>query len=226
LGRARALLRESWPLLFASIAVLINMRIDQVMLGEMAGDQIASDRAVGLYTAAVRLSEIWYFVPTVLAASAFPALIAVHGKDAAAEAWQWRRLYTLMLWLAIAAGAGTIVLAGPVINLLFGADYAEAAPILIVHIWSGVAVCVGTVWSKWILLEGRLRLTLYVQLLSAVLNIGFNLWLIPQMGALGAAIATLLSSTLSVVVSVFMHRPSVVLGHLAAALKPWRLAAV
>ncbi|MBB6226564.1 PST family polysaccharide transporter [Polymorphobacter multimanifer] len=221
LARARRLLGESWPLLFASIAVLINMRIDQVMLGEMA-----SNTAVGLYTAAVRLSEIWYFVPMVIVASAFPALVAVHGKDERAANWQWRRLYALMFWMALAAGMGASVLARLVVTLLYGADYAGAGAVLEVHIWSGLGVCLGAVWSKWMLLEGKLRLTLFVHVMSAVTNIGCNLWLIPDYGAMGAAMATLIASLLSAFMSFFLHRPSVVFGHLAAAIMPWRLGAV
>ncbi len=220
LARASALLRESWPLLFASIAVLINMRIDQVMLGAMS-----SETAVGLYTAAVRLSEIWYFVPMVIIASAYPALVAVHGKDERAEAWQWRRLYALMFWMALAAGVGASLLAGPVVVMLFGSDYAAAGDVLEVHIWSGLAVCVGSVWSKWMLLEGKLRMTLFVHVVSAALNIGCNLWLIPDYGAMGAAIATLVASLLSAFIGFFLHRPAVVFGHLAAAIMPWRRAA-
>jgi PST family polysaccharide transporter len=48
------LLKESWPLLLSGISVMIAMRVDQVMIG-----QYLNDREVGLYSAAVKFSEVW-----------------------------------------------------------------------------------------------------------------------------------------------------------------------
>ena len=68
LKRAQILLKDSWALLLSSIAVVVYMKIDQIMLGQMVGDE-----AVGIYSAAVRVSEVWYFIPTTIVASVFPA---------------------------------------------------------------------------------------------------------------------------------------------------------
>ena len=70
LARARALLSASWPLILSSIAVWTYMRIDQVMLGTLN-----DDHALGIYAAAVRLSEIWYFIPVAIVNSVFPAIV-------------------------------------------------------------------------------------------------------------------------------------------------------
>lgn len=218
-GRALALLAASWPLVLTGLATLVNMKIDQVMLGQMS-----DDATVGIYSAAVRLSELWYFLPLVISGAAFPAIVGVYGKDEAAAGWAWRRLYASMLWLGIAAGVMASLLSGWFVPFLFGAAYAGAAPVLAVHIWAGVAVCVGLVWSKWMLLEGRQQILLVVQFGAAILNVGLNLWLIPLMGAMGAAVATLASYFVSTLVGILLHRPAETLGHLASALRPWRLA--
>lgn len=218
-ARALSLLAASWPLVLSGLATLINMKVDQVMLGQMS-----DDATVGIYSAAVRLSELWYFLPMVISSAAFPAVVALYGRDEAAAAWAWRRLYAAMLWMGIAAGVAAALLSGWFVPLLFGPAYAEAAPVLAVHIWAGISVCVGLVWSKWMLLEGRQQTLLLVQLGGAVLNVGLNLWLIPLMGAMGAALATLASYFISALIGFLLHRPAETLGHLAAALTPWRLA--
>jgi len=64
------LVKESWPLIFAGLAIAVYMKIDQIMLGEMIGK-----KAVGTYAAAVRLSEIWYFIPVAIASSVFPSIV-------------------------------------------------------------------------------------------------------------------------------------------------------
>ena len=70
LGVAKTLLRNSWPVILSGIAISLYMRIDQIMIKEMLGE-----KDVGLYSAAVRLSEAWYFVPVIIATSIFPAII-------------------------------------------------------------------------------------------------------------------------------------------------------
>ena len=64
------LLKNSWPLLFASIASIIYLKIDMVMLGNMQ-----SGREVGIYAAAVRISELLYFLPNIVAATLLPTII-------------------------------------------------------------------------------------------------------------------------------------------------------
>ena len=67
-SKAIQLLAEAYPLFFSSVAVAIYMRIDQILLGQMIGE-----RAVGIYAAAVRISEMWYFIPLALASSFAPS---------------------------------------------------------------------------------------------------------------------------------------------------------
>src|SRR5207248_10295927 len=70
LARARALLADGWPLLIASFSIVVYMKIDQVMLTAMSGD-----RENGIYAVAVNLSELWYFLPTAVAATVFPLIV-------------------------------------------------------------------------------------------------------------------------------------------------------
>lgn len=58
---AKQLLKNSWLLIFSAIVVMIYMRIDQIMIKEMLGEH-----EVGIYSAAVRLSEAFYFIPMLI----------------------------------------------------------------------------------------------------------------------------------------------------------------
>ncbi|MEO1187108.1 MAG: flippase, partial [Cyanobacteria bacterium J06636_27] len=76
LTTAKNLLRESFPLIFSGFAILIFMKIDQIMLGQMKGDS-----EVGIYSAAVRVSELWYFIPTAIVSSVAPSIYAAKEKS-------------------------------------------------------------------------------------------------------------------------------------------------
>lgn len=90
---AKQLLRDSWPLILAGMAITIYMRIDQVMIKEMLGAE-----QVGFYAAAVRLSEAWYFIPMAITASVFPAIINAKKQSDDLYYERLQKLYDLMVW--------------------------------------------------------------------------------------------------------------------------------
>jgi PST family polysaccharide transporter len=81
---------------------------------------------------------------------------------------------------------------------VFGPEYGDAAPVLQVHIWAAVAVFLGVASGQYLTNEGLQRITLYRTLLGLAANILLNVLLIPLYGALGAALATLISYFFSV----------------------------
>lgn len=192
-ARMRALFVEAWPLLVASLAVLVYMRIDQVMLAAMLGE-----REVGLYAAAVRLSEMWYVIPTVLVSSVMPSLTAARAQS---EELYYQRLQMLFNLLARAAYLIAIPIslyAGPLMRLLYGESYAAAGTMLAVHVWTVVFVFVGVAYSPWIINERRSHYLMLQTTSGACFNVLLNLWLIPSYGAVGCAIASVLAQALAV----------------------------
>lgn len=197
---ARQLLKESWPLILSGLAVMIYMRIDQIMLGEMLGDN-----AVGIYSAAVRISEIWYFVPMAIVASVFPAIIEAKKYNEDMYLRRLQKLYDLLAILAVVVAIVMTFSSDWVVVLLFGKTYAAAGEILAVHIWAGIFVFLGVASGKWLVLEGLQKNVFYRTLIGAFVNIGLNITLIPAFGILGAAVATVVSYFFAVF-SVFFDR--------------------
>jgi PST family polysaccharide transporter len=187
-ARMRRLLAECWPLILTSLAVVVYMRIDQVMLKEMAGE-----REVGIYSAALRLSEVWYFVPTAIVASVFPSIVRVRETNRELYYQRILRLFSLMAAFAVCLSAPVALASHWLIGMMFGAKYAAAAPVLAVHIWASLFVAWGVAQEPWNVAEGLLRLTLVRTVIGAAVNVGLNLVLIPRYGSLGAAWATLVA---------------------------------
>ena len=186
--QAKKLMRDAWPLIFAGMVVSVYMKIDQVMLKEML-----NTKAVGVYAAAVKLCEAWYFVPGVITASLFPALIEARKKSELLYDERVQKLYDLMVWGSVAVAIPTTLLADWIILILYGADFQEAADILSIYIWTGVFVTLGIASSKWLIAENLQRYLFFRTALGALLNVGCNLWLIPIYGIKGAAFATLVA---------------------------------
>jgi len=190
LPEARGLLRDSWPLILSGLAVSIYMRIDQVMLGSMLGDV-----AVGNYSAAVKISEIWYFIPAVISVSTYPTLIELKKQSAEKYLSRFQQLFRLMVYITLPVAIFVSFFSSHLVRLLYGVQYLDAAKILSVHIWTGIFVFWGVAGSYFYIIENLAKLTFYRSLYGAVLNVLLNLILIPLWGGMGAAIATLIAQS-------------------------------
>ena len=189
---AVALLKDSWPLILSGIVISIYMKIDQIMIMEMM-----NSTAVGQYAAAVRISEAWYFIPSIIASSFFPAII--NAKKSSSEFYHARlqKLYDLMVWLTIAIAIPMTFLSDWIIHLLYGNAYNQAGNVLVLHIWTGLFVAFNIVSGNWYVNENHTKLAFYRNALGALANILLNYQLIPRYGITGAALGTLLSYILA-----------------------------
>lgn len=190
--RAKSLLRDSWPIIISSISIAVYTKIDQIMLGQMAGDEV-----VGIYSAAVRISEIWYFVPMGIMASVFPAILEAKKRSELEFYERLQKLFDLMVTISVFVALPMTFMAIPLIQILFGDSYAEAGVVLTIHIWAAVFVFLGVANGSWFLVENRLLLSLHRTALGAVSNIILNLILIPAFGVTGAALALVISQALA-----------------------------
>jgi PST family polysaccharide transporter len=196
-GTARRVLREGWPLVLSGFAIALYMRIDQVMLSELA-----SDTATGVFAAAAKLSEAWYILPVALVASVAPGIAAAKVQDEQLYWHRIERLFQLLAALALLVAVPMTFLAEPITQFLYGSDYDGSGTILAIHIWTGVFVFLGVAQGPWFINEGLTRLTLQRTLLGAGVNIALNAILIPRHGGTGAAISTVAAQS---VASVFAN---------------------
>lgn len=188
--RAKTLLKDSWPLIISGLAVIIYMRIDQIMLGQMLGDE-----SVGIYSAAVRICEVWYFIPMAIVASVFPSLMQNQDLDAFAKNFQ--RLFDLMFAISFPMALLIAAFSSLIIRVLFGVDYLDASGVLSVYAWATLFAFLGVPSGRWYLYADLQKLALARTTLGAVVNVLLNMMLIPLYGPVGAAYATLVAIAIS-----------------------------
>lgn len=197
--RARSLLTESWPLILGAMASMINMRMDQVILGAMVDDV-----AVGNYSAAARLAEVWLIVPGIIGSSIYPAIISA--KENSEEVYRARILRVVKLMAAVVLPVAFIIsiLSGRIIHLVYGQEYAPAGNYLAIYIWTGVPYLIFFVLNQMFYIEGLLKIGFVVSVFSVASNLSLNFLLIPVFGGIGAAIATLVTAVGSTLLSVII----------------------
>ncbi|MBP3041914.1 flippase, partial [Bacillaceae bacterium Marseille-Q3522] len=119
------LLKDSWPLILSAMSVIIYMKVDQIMLGIFLNDS-----AVGIYTAATKLSEAWYFIPTALMVSFAPTISRSFNNGNYYD--YLKKIQTLMNIVASIALVISILvtfIAPMVISILYGDGYLESATV-------------------------------------------------------------------------------------------------
>ena len=194
--RAVGLLKDSWPLVLSSMAIVIYMRVDQVMLGEMLNLEV-----VGVYSAAARLSEVWYFIPMSIVASVFPAIIQARAVSNKIYLNRMPNLYNCLAMLSIVVAVFFTFFSGLTVRLLYGTDYIEAGAILSVQIWAGIFVSMGVARGKWLLAENLHHVSYWYIGIAMAVNVICNFILIPAFGAVGAAYATVLAQITTAIVA-------------------------
>ena len=102
--------------------------------------------------------------------------------------------------IAFVVGSGLILTAQFATRLLAAPSYFEAWRFIPVLVLATALACLGSFLASIYMLEKRSVATLTTTLLGAGANIAGNLWLIPKLGIMGAAIATLGSYALIFVV--------------------------
>ena len=185
---AISLLKDSWPLIFGLIGVSIYSRIDQIMIKEMLDSE-----AVGYYSVAVRLTEMWLFITTALTTTFFPAIINAKKQDEALYLDRIQNLYNLLTRISVTLCILMMLFSDFIIQLLFGVDYIRSSEILNVYVWSLVFVFLSNGSWSYYLNENLVKLASIRLIYGAIANIILNIYLIKEIGVVGAAYSTLIS---------------------------------
>ncbi|OKH11239.1 flippase [[Limnothrix rosea] IAM M-220] len=192
LDLAKRLLKESWPLILSGLSVMIYMKIDLIMLGEMVGDE-----AVGLYAAAIKLSEIWYFIPTAITASVAPSIYAAKKNDELSYNTKIEKLIRLLVQLSLILAVPISIFSMWIIPIIYGQEYSQSGIILSIHIWASLFVFMGVASSPWFIAENLTHLSFLRTFLGAIINLFLNYLLIPSYAGVGAALATVISQAVA-----------------------------
>jgi PST family polysaccharide transporter len=206
-SRAQNLLRIGWPLIFSELAIMVYVKIDQVMLGQMAGDD-----AVGVYSAAVRIAESWLFLLATIVTSVKPSIIEAKKFGEEIYYQKIKQTCSLLAGIVYTVAIPMTFLATPLVTLVFGKEYVSSGIILAVYFWSSLFTAGALVKDIWIAVEEHTTYALVTSVTGAMANILLNLYLIPRYGALGSAIATVISYVLTDYISCFFYKPAHKLG--------------
>jgi O-antigen/teichoic acid export membrane protein len=188
----KMLIENSWPLILSGVAISIYMKIDQVMITNMIGTT-----ANGIYSVAVKMSEVWYYIPIIICTSLFPAIVNAKKTNELIYEKRLTKLYSLMIYLSMSIAILVSIFSNIIVSTLFGNDYIGAVKVLQIHIWAGIGIFLGYATTQYLIAENYTKIFFAVTLLGAISNVILNLVLIPKYGIIGSAWATLIAYSIA-----------------------------
>jgi O-antigen/teichoic acid export membrane protein len=184
----RPMLRVGLGLGAAGILVTLYVRLDQILVFKIAGS-----RQAGLYAADYRLLEGIQFIPGSVMTTLFPLIAAAYPahRERVRELLQSSAEYLTMASLPILAF--TVVAAHPIVKLLFGGQFAAAAPALPVLAGAFISISLGYLVGNMVVILELQRVFLRYAALGLIVNAVLNVVFIPRYGFQAAAWITLLT---------------------------------
>lgn len=187
-SRCASLLREAGPFFFTTIIAALYWHVDILMLSRWG-----TIETVGSYNAAFRLMAILKGLTYTYLIALLPVVSESFIRSTAAFRKDCESSLKYLVLVTLPAAAGTTILAEPIIERIYGAEFSDAALVLGILIWTVCFFPVALVFSRALIASHNQRLDLYCNVVGLLINVALNAMLLPRFGAVGAAIATLTS---------------------------------
>ncbi len=199
---AKSLLHKGKYYIISNMMITIFVVIANIMLKLMI-----DEAETGFYAAAFNCMGMTSFVFAAIIDSMRPIIFEKKQLNEIDFETNVSRLYSIIIYLSLAQSIVFTIGASLIINFLYGEAYQNSIVVLQVLIWQTTFSYIGSVRNIWILANDKQKYLWLINLLGALANIVLNLIFIPNFGALGAAIATLVTQIFTNVILGYIIRP-------------------
>lgn len=171
------------------ILALLDYQADALIISVILGEE-----HLGYYAAAQTILLAFNLMPAAIRAALYPLMSRYYREAPDKLALLYDKVNKYIAALVLPLAAGITILAGPVIDLVYGPNFTPAAAVLQITIWTIVFLFLTEPHARMLLIYNKQRQAARMMTLTTTLNIILNLMLIPALGINGAAIARLVSS--------------------------------
>lgn len=184
----KKMLRRSLPFALHAFFILIAFKIDIVMLSKIKGEA-----AVGWYNIAANLTYRTLFIAVAFCGSVYPAICELLSVSSEKVSKLVTRSFYFLIALGLPLAIGGTLLGPQIISFLFGERYVPSILVFQVIVWFIPLCYVCSLFGNVLVAMDLQKIVVRTGGLKAVTNVGLNAFLIPTLGPLGAAIATVIT---------------------------------
>lgn len=199
--RAKSLLFASWPMILSGFALMVQAKVDQVMLGQLVGD-----REVAYYNSALRIVEAAAVFAIILKSSFMPHIMNSRKQSEDLFWGKLQKFYQLNAVVSVPICLCLILGSYPIIFMTFGDAYLPSTVVLSVMALRIIFTHLGAARGIFLLSEDLLRYSALTMIVGTLVNIGLNYFLIPSFGGVGATVASLISFFITIIGMDLLYR--------------------
>jgi len=189
------LLKQSLPLMFSGYLTILYYRIDVMMLSVLK-----TFREVGYYSVATRLSESLNMISGALLISFFPLCSQAFKASRMDFESLFTKIFKWMMLAGLPIALGGMWVANDLIILFFGPEYSPSGATLSILLWYTFFSFIGSLLANVLIASGKQTVDMWISLALVFLNVTLNWFLIPRYSFNGAAVSTVLTEIVGVVI--------------------------
>ncbi|MEZ4714206.1 MAG: flippase [Caldilineaceae bacterium] len=199
------MLSSGVPYLMSNVFLVVYMQIDIVIISALV-----SERAVGLYGVADRLFGTLLFIPTVFITAMFPVFSRLFEDTSDSLNKLMRHSFDTLIMLSIPIGLGLVMIADPLVVLLYGADFAQSGPILAIMGIVLILTYQNMLLGRFLISMDRQTAWTIVMMVATLATVPLDYVLVPwsegmfNNGAMGGAIAFVVTESAMMIVGLWL----------------------
>ena len=190
--------KKSIPFGLSIFFYTVYFSIDVVMVQMIAGDY-----ATGLYNSAYKIVSVFAAFYVIYQYVIFPLMSKLYAEDTNLLKVSFEQSFKYSLLILLPLSIGVYLYSDYIINLIYSSQYALASPAMQILIWTIVFLFINGVATSLLNSIGKEVSVTKIYVVAAVFNIVLNYLMIPVLSYNGAAITTVLSEILILVL--MMH---------------------
>lgn len=191
--------KQSFPLLLSGAAIIMYNRIDQLMIGNML-----NNGELGLYSVAVRFTELLVFVPTIISQTVSPILITAREE----YPQNYERLSSVFMNVTVCVctiiAICTSLASFHIIYYTYGSTFIAAAPVLAILSFRIIGDALSQTSGQLIIIEGIQKYVSIRNVTGCFFCVILNYLLIERYGIKGAAVVSVITIIVSGTLSNFV----------------------
>lgn len=198
LSKGNALLKKSYNYILSGMMVAIYGQTDKLMLKQMLGEE-----SVGYYATAVALCSMWTFVLSAVIDSMYPTIIRSFKTSSIEFEKKNRQLYAIVFYVSVFVSLVFTIFGELIVSILYGEQYLPAVMPLKMITWYTAFSYFGVARNAWVVCNNMQKYLKYMYIAASVINVILNLLFIPVIGAVGAALASLITQIFTSIILPF-----------------------
>ena len=204
---SKKIILSSLPFAVTGLLYTIYYSIDVVMLTQLVGDY-----ATGIYNATYKLISVLTLFYSIYIAVVFPVMSKLFEKDKKMLLISFEKSIKYLMLIIIPLAISTVIYSKDIILLFYGQEYFPAASVLSILIWTVCLLFISGACNTLLNASHKEVTITKIYTIAALFNIILNLFMIPYLSYDGAAITTVLSDILIVIIQLYViyrlgHRP-------------------